>query len=64
VTFEPEAFEFLIDRTTRMSPVIGLRISASDGYAVTVPMSGDTANDIGELLIAHAHSLQTGNPHD
>ncbi len=55
MTFEPDSFEFLLDRTTRYSPTIGLRINAVNGDVLTIPMSSDTAADVGGLLLAHAH---------
>ncbi|MGA9362456.1 MAG: hypothetical protein WBW75_32035 [Mycobacterium sp.] len=50
--YEPQRFDFYID-TTHLRPVIGLTITAANG-TVTVPMSTQTANDIGALLVAHA----------
>ncbi len=55
MTFEPDSFEFLLDSTTGHFPTIGLRINAANGAVLTIPMTSDTAADVGGLLLAHAH---------
>jgi hypothetical protein len=54
--YEPQSFDFYIDKTHRR-PVIGLTINAANG-SVTVPMSSRTAGDIGALLMAHASAFK------
>jgi hypothetical protein len=50
--YEPHCFDFYVD-TTQPSPVIGLTIND----LVTIPMSIQTASDIGALLLAHAQQV-------
>ena len=53
---QPRCFDFYVDRTRRGDPTIGLVITSASG-SVTVPFSARTANNVGELLLAHAAAL-------
>jgi hypothetical protein len=54
VTIEPNSFDFLI-----LSNNVGLRVNRARGKSVTVPMSADTAEQVGKLLLAHAQHIRT-----
>jgi hypothetical protein len=56
VTLDAHCFDFYVD-TTRPRAIIGLKISAANG-TVTIPMTTQTARDIGRLLLAHARHIR------
>jgi hypothetical protein len=55
---EPDTFDFLVDDESRIEPIVGLRINGLLGDSVIVPMNADTADQVGEMLKAHARMFR------
>jgi len=55
MTIEPDSIDFLLDT---LRGEVGMRLNPAKGKSVTVPMSAETAEQIGTLLLAHARHIR------
>ena len=55
----PDSFDFLVD-DSKPDVVIALRANPLDGDSVIIPLTVDSAAQVGELLLAHTRLFSDG----
>ena len=58
---DAESFAFLVDVSTRDEPMIGLQITTDSGDKYIVPMSLDTGQNVGSVLLGHVAALHAAS---
>jgi hypothetical protein len=58
---DAESFAFMVDVATRDEPMIGLQIATATGDEYIVPMSLETAQNVGSVLLGHVAALHAAS---